>query len=42
MNAAIWPLGVTVRDFVFIPRKTTRSMGHFLPPVESLATNSME
>lgn len=37
MSAAIWPKGVTVRDFVFFPRKTPRTLGHFLPLTEEMA-----
>lgn len=40
MNAALWPMGVVVRDFIFMPRKPT--LGHFLPPAESVVTIPMD
>lgn len=39
MNASIWPTGVTIRDFVNFSRKPERTIGHFLPPIETIVAS---
>lgn len=42
MNASIWPAGVTIRDFVNLPRRNGRNIGHFLPSAEVPDPTAME